>query len=419
MIERLPQKSAMDGWPFQVAFVLLFIGFLSTPLSQIPAVLEWTFSNTLLNGIFFAAFVFLMVCVGEKLFQVRVIWLVSLALIFVSYCLLMNVYSSGGYLDGTYFNAVLMSLFFYMLGTVSSAMITERNLKRLLTACFAGSVITSAFIMSTVYTGLGDWLDNPFYIYVSKNSISLIAATAMISVLVYAKPRSRLFRALELGGCAYLLFFLMIMQSRMVLIGLAAAALFHILFVSKYRARWILLIVLIVSAVLVVGSAREFVIKALRIGDIYVPEGQTYLDAFSSGRLTLIDRALASIAQNPLFGIGKYYVDMMYISIVAEMGLVGAILPLAALVAVFVQNIKLWLRSSKSLRPLNILLVMLTLQFAVESFGEGMQPFGPGTTVLLLWFLSAYAWQLSLQKSGGAEGIAGDEEITKEATLNE
>jgi len=307
-----------------------------------------------------------------------------------------------------------------MLGTMANGMITERDLKRLLTAYFVGAVITAIFIMSTVYTGLGNWLNNPFYSYGSKNSISIIAATAVISVLFYAKPRSKLLRALELGGCAYLLFFLLIMQSRLAIIGLAAAILFHAFFVSKYRARWIISIVLVVSVILVVDSAREIFIKAMRMGeDIYSPEGQTRLDAISSGRFTLIDRAMETIANNPLFGTGKYYVDMMYISITAEMGLIGAILPLAALLAVFFQNLKRWFVGPKSIRPITSLLAMLTLQFAVESFGEGLQPFGPGTTVILFWFLSAYVWQISLKTTDNTETNTSPKEVTKEAALHE
>ena len=124
---------------------------------------------------------------------------------------------------------------------------------------------------------------------------------------------------------------------------------------------------------------RSFIDQAL----LLTKNAGADINTFSSGRLDGWDRALATFAKSPFFGCGRYYVDCSYISVLAEIGILGFVLVESVWITRAVSNFK----AGSGLNS-DAFLMCLTMFYFIESVLEGYPPFGPGVSSFMFWFLS-------------------------------
>ena len=104
--------------------------------------------------------------------------------------------------------------------------------------------------------------------------------------------------------------------------------------------------------------------------------------------------------ESSLIGTGKYYVDSLYINVLTENGVIGALI-------IYI----IWgLRISRNFvvnRQYNAvpyvrkdMIMCLTIFFFIESVLEGYPPFGPGVSSFMFWLLCS----LDYSRIGASEG---------------
>ena len=227
------------------------------------------------------------------------------------------------------------------------------------------------------------------YLFGSKNSFGQIAGVASVVLITFAIRKARLRRRLVFLALAIALAFMaMLMQCRTALLALFAAIIVQLCCAGKKR----MLIVVgfcAIFAFCLSPTLQTYISHALFL-DKYQDAD---LNAFSSGRLELWAAALDRTSENPMLGIGHYYVDCFYINTYANVGILGSLFVFPLWGIRVVRNIKYGLsirHELGSLEWLRITSLALTAFYLVESVLEGFPPFGPGASSFLFWMLSGF-----------------------------
>ena len=227
------------------------------------------------------------------------------------------------------------------------------------------------------------------YDLAQKNSAAQIWGAAILVNAFLIPYKNRLIRWVKYMLTGYFLILILLSHCRTALLGLSLVFLGNFIFYSKHKILWIIIGIIGLQLVLYVPTVHNFINHSLLLTKY---EGAD-MDTFSSGRLGLYALAWKNFWSSPLIGVGNYYVDCSYLSILTENGIIGFILIESVWFYKILQHISYAMKDkiyqltgvhSKQSK----FLISITLFYVVESFLEGYPPFGPGVSALAFWLFS-------------------------------
>jgi O-antigen ligase len=179
---------------------------------------------------------------------------------------------------------------------------------------------------------------------------------------------------------AYLVFLCLLSQCRTAILGMGIAYMWYM--VKNKKNRLFLLggtFLFIIIALFNWDSISDYLYKALFLG----AQDNSDINKLSSGRFEYYQEAFQQFMDNPLLGVGSYYVDNHYLCVLTESGILGFIL----IEIIWAIRIMLNLRYQGN-NNIQLFLVSITLFYFVESMFEAFPPFGPGVCSVAFWLLS-------------------------------
>ena len=364
-----------------LASVVLSIAIAATVASQLPILKNDT--NYLARTVWlFAGVHFLLIAerptrttYGNQ-FLILVIYLVL-------YCVAL---ASLGYShwNSIYVRVIMLPLSMYWIGLVLQKIISVDEVLKAIALYILATFAVSAIIVNDYIPTLSEWYDTEIYLYVSKNSISQIMASAVICMIVgYSESKFNV-KATKLVLTAALVIAMFLVQARAALIGLVFSWATFLLITRKLKKALFIALPMILLSLLINERAVDFIEQAFFI-DKYKGQG---FDTFSSGRIGLYKQAINMFMEAPLVGQGIYYVDNFYISITTELGILGAAPVLWLWCKRVYLNFNNMHRDPNNKLP--TIVVCLTVFYLFESILEAHPPFGPGASTFLFWLLCGY-----------------------------
>ena len=219
-----------------------------------------------------------------------------------------------------------------------------------------------------------DLTDSVQYAYASKNSIGILIVLMVIATsnIKFSKKYEWIINILKV----WFIIFLFLLQNRTGLLILLSYYLITIIIkkrkINIYKV--LFFISIIVLFFVFKNKILNFLEWSLRLNV------SKNLDDLSSGRLTLIKKAIESFKNNIWIGIPKYYIDNFFVCILAEYGLIGSSIVFAIVGTVIVDCIKY-------LNKKNNLMFFLMIVPLIASLFEAMPPFAPGAIYCTFWFI--------------------------------
>lgn len=293
-----------------------------------------------------------------------------------------------GYVTG-FFQLLSKSLLMYLVGFVAfssfgSSKATLSYILRLYCIC---SLIYSAWAMKNYFPGLSMWMSNMEYLFASKNSLGQICGVgSLLSLSLVFNEEDKFLRTAQLIIGFILLITTLLFQCRTAVLAVVLGILF-LMVAEKKRAAFFIVLGLGVICICLSPSLRSLLAHAFLLDKI-TPGGD-----LSSGRFGLWSDSFVVLNGHEIFGIGSYYVDNMYIDVLVNVGIAGAVVVLAF------WGFRLCLNFYRSFSPrfaassqnwLINLVAALSLFYLVESLLEGYPPFGPGACSFMFWMLCGY-----------------------------
>ena len=238
---------------------------------------------------------------------------------FCSFCLIAGLFNKE-YLSANYLFVLAVPLLVTFAADMYSNM--EPNLlNRLAKLYLMSSIIFAVWVQIVYFPSYRDWLGSRMYAFGQKNSAGQIWCSAMFITFFFIKHKNKFQKYIAYIGAFYLFIMTAIVQCRTAMLAVVASIVAYVISKSKHRIRLIFLIVLILIVLYIIPFTHEFVEKALFLSKY--AESDSDMNTFSSGRLYYYKIALSEIISSPIIGVGRYYVDCSYLSILAESGLIG------------------------------------------------------------------------------------------------
>ncbi len=284
------------------------------------------------------------------------------------------------HLTGNYIHIMYIPLIVSILGEMFSPFARTEDYNCLLKMYVAGALVYAVWVNFTYFASYNSWLKQNVYTFLQKNSAAQIWSTGILILLILIEYQTVKQRVAGYLCAAYLLLLCGISQCRTAILALGIVLVCYIVSKSRHKIRWMGLVLVVALFLWNNSVTRRFIDQAL----LLTKYAGADMNTFSSGRLDGWDRAISSFVQSPFFGCGRYYVDCSYISILAELGIVGFFIVELIWIMRAVGNFK----NSVSEKQ-KTFLFCLTIFYIIESLLEGYPPFGPGVSSFMFWFLSA------------------------------
>ena len=302
---------------------------------------------------------------------------------FVAYVLFFGLCVASSFVDSRHLSAnyIRVLLVPLMVSFVSDLYASEdrelwNRIGKLYLIC---SVIFAIWVQQTYFSSYAFWLKTKVYLFAQKNSAAQIWVSAVLISVLLLDYRNKFEKILIYIACAYLLFMTGISQCRTAILGVVVALVsFSVSRVEK-KGKWILLIAISMIVAWKIPGSHRYIEQALFLNKY---EGAD-LNTFSAGRIDYYKMALQKIGSSPYFGVGKYYVDCSYLSILAESGILGFVL----IEWIWIKKVLQCFRFQGDNRNRAFLFV-ITVFYLVESVLEGFPPFGPGVSSFMFWLIS-------------------------------
>lgn len=303
------------------------------------------------------------------LFLFKVIFIIDI------YILVLSIFNID-YLFSYHFIPINMSLFFYYMGSKLSF---EKNIKPNIKYFLISLLILSIYIYLNFFLTID--FNRAAYVYSQKNSTGpLLVIGILLSSYLFQLKKKRKEKILLIVLSIIFLAILLFIKNRTGILGLFLAELYF--FRKKIKIKKILKMFLFIIPILGIYYNKIIFFFNWALGLTHrISKNTNMIDNLSSGRGTLIKQTIPIIIENPIIGVGKYYLDLSYLMIWASYGIIGFIL----FMGLIVFFIKIFNESSKN-REGNIKKAIIIYMLTTTLF-EGIMPYGPGTSFLLLWLI--------------------------------
>lgn len=325
---------------------------------------------------------------GSTVLRGYSIFLLLSFLIYGSTCALLSiVFQEMGYVTGL-FTLLVKICFVYMAGVALAVDgVQAASFKPIICTYVIVSLLYAVWVQVNYIPSLSVWMSNEEYLFPSKNSFGQIAGVA-VCLLAFFPASRQWMNIVKIPVAGYLLVLIAMAQCRTALVACFCAAVAYL----AYHRKWKLLAAIalaLVAVVILVPGIRSFIAHMFLL-DKYEDAS---LNTMSNGRLELWSQALDEFAKSPIVGTGEYYVDNMYLNVLANSGLIGFVVFAGGFIARNVVNGKraheLMGQGAWASVFANLLLV-LSVFYLVESLLEGHPPYGPGTCSFMFWMICGY-----------------------------
>lgn len=247
---------------------------------------------------------------------------------------------------------------------------------------YAISTIIVAISVLIIMIQRGFSWDSRIYFYNSKNSVSQILLTGAI-LFIYLREinGSKYIKKIFYDFCILLIVgTLLMLKSRATLLGVIIISIFVLRsnhFSKTTKTLFKLGSILFLLVLLISTSFRTSFVNNI------VYAGRTgNLDNISSGRVSMILDFPRLFFRAPIFGNGRYYIEIMQLNTFVESGVFGglflniiALLPVISAVSDYKRYPSL----------ISLVFVMVSVCYYTNGFFEQLAPFGPGVKCYFLW----------------------------------
>ena len=241
------------------------------------------------------------------------------------------------------------------------------------------SLILALYINVNFFVSYDRWVSNNGYLFAQKNSASQILGVAALLSFFICRNSSKISKVTKFALFVLSIYFILIIalsKCRAVLLALCCVAVVNFFINVKHKILYLIACTIIVVVCVQNSTVSNFIVNSLNLNSY---DGD--INRFSSNRIDLWKKAIEAFSKNVMFGVGNYYVDNSYLSILAESGILGFIVIESIWLTKVIGSIGLF----KIDRGLGGLLLCLTVFYLVESLFEAFPPFGPGISIMFFW----------------------------------
>lgn len=241
------------------------------------------------------------------------------------------------------------------------------------------SLILALYINVNFFVSYDRWVSNNGYLFAQKNSASQILGVAALLSFFICRNSSKISKVTKFALFVLSIYFILIIalsKCRAVLLALCCVAVVNFFINVKHKILYLIACTIIVVVCVQNSTVSNFIVNSLNLNSY---DGD--INRFSSNRIDLWKKAIEVFSKNVMFGVGNYYVDNSYLSILAESGILGFIVIESIWLTKVIGSIGLF----KIDRGLGGLLLCLTVFYLVESLFEAFPPFGPGISIMFFW----------------------------------
>ena len=358
---------------------LLSLGIIVTVFSQVDAFADVVRPMMYLFWAGFTLYMFLDVRKKGTLSRFSVYFGIVYVL-FVAYCLGLTLFGYD-HIQSHYLRVMPIALLMSILGNLCAPFFSLENLRKLCYVYITMALLFGVWVYFNFFGSYAEWLRSTIYLFDQKNSAAQIWSSAMLLLLFIPKYHNKIYR---FGGILIFLGFVYLLGMSQCRTAILALLIVLVVWLYTQNKKYAIISALGISLIAVLlwrwEVTRIFVEQSLLLNKY----AGTDLNTFSSGRLVLYAEAWKTFLQHPFAGVGLYYVDNSYLSVLAESGVVGFVMIESIWVYKIMNNIKL----AKQSRFSNLLYAW-TCFYLVESILEGLPPFGPGVSSFMFWFVTA------------------------------
>lgn len=320
-----------------------------------------------------------------------------LTITFVVFCIIFQIFTKRNYIFQDYFLSIILTFILFFIGYFYSNK-SERFIILLLKVYIYSVLLICINIYIENFVGIGYSSINQ-YILSEKNAVgSMIVFSLIVLSHLFNLEKINLKRIIYAGIAIFMLYTMMMIQNRSGLLSLLPAAILIFIRIVKsikninfkmINIALILVMILIIVVIINFDKISDFLVWSLRLESLSAGG----VDSISSGRVTYIKEALACFERYPLYGYGSLYVDNLYICIISQFGIIGSLPLISIILGMVIFCIKNYFKVRSEL---SFTLLLLCISSMVISLFEGLAPFGPGTSYILLWFLYGYSSNMKI-----------------------
>lgn len=269
--------------------------------------------------------------------------------------------------------------------------ITRDKFIKMMMISIVGVILLERNIINEYIGTIADFMQQTS-VYMKKNTAGQLVAISVIFIYVISKKYkfSRLENILKpilFVAAIGLTFGLFLIQARTSIIALAISI--TLLIVRERRGKWKLFVlgIIIITIVMTNDQLLSIFLTSFELNNIYKTAD---IDTFSSGRLVYYQAALKMIDSHPFIGVGRHYVDNLYLQFGIEYGWIGLLSFLIMYINRIISNFKVVdLNEVKDDFMAGLTIGIMAFYFIV-GFAEAFPPFGPGVCTFWFWFISGY-----------------------------
>lgn len=299
-----------------------------------------------------------------------------LYIVWLSICMAASMFG-GKHLHGNYLQIMLVPVLVTITANLYRDDITQDMVLSLCKTYVACALCFALWVHITYFPSYANWLQMESYSYTQKNSAAQIWCSSIIIIMFVIKPKIKSERFLWYGIAIYLLMISALSQCRTALLGIGFAGFIYVIKYTKHR--FIVISIILLACLFMWNNqiTRQFINQTFLLEKYAGAD----INTMSSYRIDYWQQALEAFSKSPLLGVGEWYVDCSYISVLAEGGIIGFVL----IESIWLKRIVIILKSKSTKMRF---LVALVCFYLVESLLEGFPPFGPGVSSFMFWFLS-------------------------------
>lgn len=316
-----------------------------------------------------------------------------------------SIFLNTNHMAGNYLQLMRIPLLVAIIG--NCVPYNRRAIENVTKVYIGCAVIFAVYVHMKYIPSYSSWITRQTYAFTQKNSAAQIWGSAILLSLLLLKKQRKLSNAVWMCVDAYLIILICLCQCRTAILALAVVAVVYFHKYIRNRAGWFILAA--VGALIVLRNERvvQFINQALMI----TKYRGTDMNTFSSGRLDLWENAFRTFTEHPVWGIGRYYVDCSYLSVLAETGIIGFCFIETIWAKRAISNFQNRRGLPEEDDCLGKCVSLLTVFYMIESLLEGYPPFGPGVSSFMFWLLSAIGDKLKYEEGWKKESyeIEGDE----------
>jgi hypothetical protein len=351
-------------------------------MSQLPFLIE-NGTNELLKVIWILPFTYLFLCHYRDFLYKPLLKYYILFVSFFLYLFLLSSVGNTNYLGPDIYN-IMISLAICVTSFVFwRHYANERFLNYLTVILLICVIILSLNVYFDFLRGVS--ILSKTYAFANKNSMGQIILASLLIAFINNHSDSKSLRMLLYGGTILGLVVMFMMKSRATIAGFAFLLFYFAFLIKNIRLRFSMFFLLVVGGIYIVYDSDFY--NTLVNGILLGGRSINNIDDISSGRLTLITKALKLYDGHFWLGIGNYYIDCMPVAIVVQFGVLGSLFIFIPIVLIGYYCTVITNHSD----DIYLTAFLLFWIYMINALFEAQPPFGPGVKCFLFWMILGFS----------------------------